>query len=94
MESHRPFQRSPYDNLYLSGDYTKTHVSSGGMEAAIFNANKVAELIASDKMGKSLSLNREFSPNEPLMKVMKPLTLLGMAGAVAGVIALIRKLFS
>ena len=35
MESHRPFQRSPYPNFYLTGDWTKTHVSSGGMEATI-----------------------------------------------------------
>jgi len=31
MEKRRPYQRSPYDNFYLTGDYTKTHVSSGGM---------------------------------------------------------------
>jgi 15-cis-phytoene desaturase len=93
MEEHRPFQRSPYENFYLTGDYTKTHVSSGGMEAAIWNANKVAELIAADKMGKTISLNREFENNEPIMKLIKPLTYGGMAAAGLGALALLRKLF-
>jgi uncharacterized protein with NAD-binding domain and iron-sulfur cluster len=83
MEKHRPFQRSPLDNFYLTGDYTKTHVSSGGMEAAIWNANKVAELIAADKLGQSLSLNKEFKVNEPLLKLMKPQVLGGAALAAA-----------
>lgn len=74
MESHRPFQRSPYENLYLTGDYTKTEVSSGGMEAAIWNANKVAELIAQDYMGRAINLNVEFRPKEPFMKAVRPLT--------------------
>ncbi len=60
MERHRPYQRSPLSNLYLTGDYTKTHVSSGGMEAAIWTANKCAELIAQDKLNKQLALNTEF----------------------------------
>ena len=92
MESHRPFQRSPYDNFYLTGDYTKTHVSSGGMEAAIWNANKVAELIAADKLGKTISLNSDYKPSEPFMKMMKPLTFAGMGAAALGVLALLRKL--
>jgi 15-cis-phytoene desaturase len=73
MEKHRPFQRSPYDNLYLTGDYTKTHVSSGGMEAAIWNSNKVAELIAQDKLGKTIDLNEEFNSDRgftPIIKVL------------------------
>jgi uncharacterized protein with NAD-binding domain and iron-sulfur cluster len=93
MEAHRPFQRSPYDNFYLTGDYTRTHVSSGGMEAAIWNANKVAELIALDKTGTTISLNKEFEPDEPLMKLIKPLTIAGMAGACLGLLALVRKVF-
>ncbi len=71
MEKRRPFQRSPYDNFYLTGDYTSTPVSSGGMEAAIWNANKVAELIAGDKLGKSLSLNTDFNPDRGLMPFIK-----------------------
>src|SRR5674536_131704 len=43
MEKRRPYQRSPYDNFYLTGDYTKTHVSSGGMEAATWTANHCSE---------------------------------------------------
>ncbi len=62
MEKHRPFQRSPYSNFYLTGDYTETHVSSGGMEAAIWTANKTAELIAMDKLGRKVSLNEEYKP--------------------------------
>jgi len=92
MEAHRPFQRSPYANFYLTGDYTKTHVSSGGMEAAIWNANKVAELIAADKMSTNVSLNKEFEPNEPLMKLMSPKVLGGGLLAVI-CLALLRKLF-
>jgi 15-cis-phytoene desaturase len=68
MERHRPFQRSPYDNFYLTGDYTKTHVSSGGMEAAIWNSNKVTELIAQDKLGMRVSLNIRYEPYERLMR--------------------------
>lgn len=92
MEKHRPFQRSPYRNLYLTGDYTKTHVSSGGMEAAIWNANKVAELIASDKLDKQVSLNVEFEANEPLVKYMRPLGIAGAAAAVLGALSLVRRL--
>lgn len=93
MEKHRPFQRSPYANFYLTGDYTKTHVSSGGMEAAIWNANKVTELIAGDKLDRQVSLNVEFETNEPLMKYMRPLALTGAAAAAVGAISLIRRLF-
>ncbi|MCG2796713.1 MAG: FAD-dependent oxidoreductase, partial [Actinomycetia bacterium] len=94
MEAHRPFQRSPYDNFYVTGDYTKTHVSSGGMEAAIWNANKVAELISSDKLGKTISLNIDYKPNEPLMKLMKPLTFIGLGGLALAMFSLLRKLIS
>jgi len=72
MEKRRPFQRSPYDNFYLTGDYTRTHVSSGGMEAAIWNANRVSELVAEDKLGKSISLNEDFNPDRGLMPYIKP----------------------
>lgn len=94
MEKHRPYQRSPYDNFYLSGDFTKTHVSSGGMEAAIWNSNHVAELIAADKLGKSISLNEEFNADRGLTPYLK----LGMryapyaAAALAG-LKLVKKVF-
>ncbi|MDD5747915.1 MAG: FAD-dependent oxidoreductase [Actinomycetota bacterium] len=91
MEEHRPFQRSPYDNFYITGDYTKTHVSSGGMEAAIWTANKTAELIAADKLGKQISLNIEFEPNEPFIKLMKPALIAGSAGAALWAVALAKK---
>lgn len=83
MEKHRPFQRSPYDNLYLTGDFTKTHVSSGGMEAAIWNANKVTELIAMDKLNKEISLNEEFKPRKGLTPLLKPASYVGTAAAGA-----------
>jgi len=89
MEKHRPFQRSPYENLYLAGDYTKTHVSSGGMEAAIWTSNKCAELIAQDKLGKTISLNEEFNADRgltPLIKVANR-----VAPALIGIL-LLRKL--
>jgi hypothetical protein len=54
------------------------------MEAAIWNANKAAELIAADKLGQAITLNREFKVNEPLMKLMKPSVLAGAALALAG----------
>ena len=92
MEEHRPFQRSPYANFYLTGDYTKTHVSSGGMEAAIWNANKVAELVAADKLGRRIDLNREFETDEPLMKLLKPMMIAGAIGAGLGLLSLLRKL--
>ncbi len=81
MEKHRPFQRSPYDNLYLAGDFTKTHVSSGGMEAAIWTSNHCAELIAADKLGKTISLNVEFVPERGLMPLIKPVMRYGPAAA-------------
>ncbi len=73
MDQYRPFQRSPYENFYLTGDYTKTHVSSGGMEAAIWTANKVAELIAADKLGKSVSLNVDYKPYELMVQASRAL---------------------
>ncbi|MFW6114096.1 MAG: FAD-dependent oxidoreductase, partial [Actinomycetota bacterium] len=79
MEKHRPYQRTPLDNLYLTGDYTKTHVSSGGMEAAIWNANHCAELIALDKMGKSVSLNVEWKPKKGFTPLIKPASYAGAA---------------
>jgi 15-cis-phytoene desaturase len=94
MESHRPFQRSPYKNLYLTGDYTRTHVSSGGMEAAIWNSNKTAELIAADKLGKTVSLNVEFRPNEPLMKMVKPLAAVVLGAATLGFLAFFKRIMS
>ena len=87
MESHRPYQRSPIDNLYLTGDYTKTHVSSGGMEAAIWNANHVAEVIALDKLGRTVSLNVEWKPKKGLTPLLKPAT---QVGAALGGLALAR----
>lgn len=90
MESKRPFQRSPYDNLYLTGDFTQTSVSSGGMEAAIWTANKTSELIAADKLAKKVSLNVEFEPNEPLLKAIRPLTY-GLGGLM--VFGLMRRIF-
>jgi uncharacterized protein with NAD-binding domain and iron-sulfur cluster len=67
MEKHRPYQRSPFTNLYLTGDWTKTHVSSGGMEAAIWTANHCTELIMADKFNKKISLNVEFEPKGPFL---------------------------
>jgi len=83
MEKHRPYQRSPLDNLYLAGDYTKTHVSSSGMEAAIWTANHCAEVIALDKLGKTVSLNVEWKPRKGFTPFLKPATLAGatLAGA-------------
>ena len=79
MEKHRPFQRSPFSNFYLTGDYTKTHVSSGGMEAAIWTANKCAELIAMDKLGRHETLNEEYKPYEWLIHFATVQRYVGMA---------------
>lgn len=67
MEKHRPYQRSPFANLYFTGDWTKTHVSSGGMEAAIWTANHCTELIVQDKLNKKVKLNVEFEPKGPFL---------------------------
>ena len=85
MEKHRPYQRSPYTNLYLTGDYTKTHVSSGGMEAAIWTANHCAELIAQDKLNQNITLNREFDPPKGFTPMIRPSV---YAGAGLAVLAL------
>jgi uncharacterized protein with NAD-binding domain and iron-sulfur cluster len=79
MEKRRPYQRSPLENLYLTGDYTKTHVSSGGMEAAIWNSNHCAELVALDKLGRTISLNVEWKPNKGLTPLLKPANQIGAA---------------
>ncbi len=86
MEAWRPFQRTPMDNLYLTGDYTRTHVSSGGMEAAIWTANKVAELVAADKMGKAISLNVEYEPYERMVHAVR--LLMPVQLAAMGLLAL------
>ncbi|HEY5531212.1 MAG TPA: FAD-dependent oxidoreductase [Candidatus Anoxymicrobiaceae bacterium] len=94
MEEFRPFQRSPLENFYMTGDFTKTHVSSGGMEAAIWTANKTAELIAADKMNKSLDLNVEYKPYDLMvqaMRIMEPLQYAGIAAL--GLWLLKKKLF-
>ncbi len=84
MEKHRPYQRSPMDNLYLTGDYTKTHVSSGGMEAAIWTSNHCAEVIALDKLGRTISLNVEWKPKQGFTPLLKPAN--QIAAALAGAI--------
>ena len=89
MEQRRPYQRSPLDNLYLAGDYTRTHVSSGGMEAAIWTANHCAEIIALDKLGKAHTLNVEWKPRKGLMPFIKPAF---QAGGALAFLALSRRL--
>jgi len=79
MEKHRPYQRSPLDNLYLTGDWTKTHVSSGGMEAAIWTANHCTELIMQDKFKKNVTLNKEFKAEGPLIFLFPLLRYVGPA---------------
>ncbi len=93
MEKHRPYQRSPYENLYITGDYTKTHVSSGGMEAAVWTANHCAEVIAADKLGRSISLNEDFDSDRDLMPFIKTATRLAPGGiALAAAPGLLRRL--
>ena len=43
------------------------------MEAAIWTANKVAELIAADKLGKSVSLNVDYKPYELMVQASRAL---------------------
>jgi uncharacterized protein with NAD-binding domain and iron-sulfur cluster len=94
MEKHRPFQRSPLANFYLTGDYTSTHVSSGGMEAAIWTANKCAEVIIQDKLGKIVNLNEEFNPSKALVPFIRPFMYGGLAAAVFVGYRVLRKLLS
>jgi len=91
MEKHRPFQRSPFSNFYLTGDYTKTHVSSGGMEAAIWTANKTAELVAADKLGRTVSLNQEFKPYSTLVRAAGIARLVSLALLALGAAAVLRR---
>lgn len=83
MEERRPYQRSPLDNLYLAGDYTRTHVSSGGMEAAVWTANRCAEIIALDRLGKAHTLNVEWKPRGGLVPLLRPATWAGGAAILA-----------
>jgi uncharacterized protein with NAD-binding domain and iron-sulfur cluster len=91
MEEHRPFQRSPYSNFYLTGDYTKTHVSSGGMEAAIWTANKTAEMVAMDKLGKEVSLNVEYKPFNMLVRAAGIMRIISGALLALGALVLIKR---
>jgi len=85
MEKHRPYQRSPFGNLYLTGDWTKTHVSSGGMEAATWTANHCTELIMADKFNKKITLNVEFKPEGPFLFLYPLIRYMGPAiAAVLG----------
>jgi hypothetical protein len=93
MERHRPYQRTPYPNLYLTGDYTKTHVSSGGMEAAIWTANHCSELIIQDKLGKRMELNVEFDPPKGLTPLVRPMMYAGGLFAALAALKLLKKLF-
>ena len=93
MEKHRPYQRSPYANFYLTGDWTKTHVSSGGMEAAIWTANHCAELIVQDRLKKSVKLTTEFEPDPglyPLLKTALPGVLIALTVAGIRIVKLLR----
>lgn len=93
MEKHRPYQKSPLEDLYITGDFTKTHVSSGGMEAAIWTANKCTELIAEDKLGKQISLNEEYKPKMGLLPLVKPAIIGAMVvGAAAAAIKALKVL--
>jgi len=89
MEAHRPYQRSPFSNFYLTGDYTKTPVSSGGMEAAIWTANHCSELILQDKLKKNVVLNTEFKPPKALVPFIRPAMYAGTAAALYGAVRLI-----
>ncbi|MBU1672296.1 MAG: FAD-dependent oxidoreductase [Actinobacteria bacterium] len=91
MESFRPYQRSPIDNLYLTGDYTRTHVSSGGMEAAIWTANHTAELIARDKLETCADLNVEYEPYERLMRANDSMDLLALLAALMALFLVFRR---
>lgn len=79
MESRRPYQRSPLDNLYLCGDYTRAPGSPGGMEAAVWTANHCAELIALDKLGKTAPLNVEWKPRKGFLPLVKAAVRAGTA---------------
>jgi 15-cis-phytoene desaturase len=92
MEEHRPFQRTPYSNFYLTGDYTKTHVSSGGMEAAIWTANKTAELVAMDKLGKDVPLNIEYKPYNMLVRAAGIMRVVSYVLMALGACALLKRI--
>jgi hypothetical protein len=55
------------------------------MEAATWTANHCAELIAADKLGKTISLNEDFNPDRGLMPYIKPAMRYGppLLGALA-----------
>ena len=57
------------------------------MEAAIWNANHCAEIIALDKLGKTVSLNVEWKPKKGFTPFLKPAT---QAGIVLAGVALAR----
>jgi hypothetical protein len=58
------------------------------MEAAVWTANRCAEIIALDKLGKAHTLNVDWKPRKGLTPFMKPAFLGG--GALA-VLALARR---
>ncbi|MFW6113521.1 MAG: hydroxysqualene dehydroxylase [Actinomycetota bacterium] len=50
MDRYRPSQRTPYLNLYLCGDYTRTFISAG-MENACASASLAVGSILEDRLG-------------------------------------------
>jgi uncharacterized protein with NAD-binding domain and iron-sulfur cluster len=50
IDRYRPAQRSPYPNLYLCGDYTRTFIAAG-MENACASANLASGYILEDCLG-------------------------------------------
>ena len=54
-EKHRPTQRTPYLNLYLCGDYTKTFISAG-MENACASAHLAVGHLLAEHLGLEAAL--------------------------------------
>lgn len=92
-DEYRPTQRTPIDNFYLAGDFTKAG-HSAGMEGAVVSGKLVTTTILQDKQGvvKDLVLKARFSQGFiPLIK-LQPFAVAALAGLL--ILRRLKKKFS
>lgn len=82
VDKYRPIQRTPYPNLYLCGDYTKSFIAAG-MENACASANIAAGNILKDHAGIEIELFKKANYTGPMMRKITGVAALGTGMAVS-----------
>lgn len=88
MDEYRPTQRTPIDNFYMAGDFTKAG-HSAGMEGAVVSGKMVTSTIMQDKQGIVTNLVTKAHFKKGLIPLIKlqPVMVVGLAALL-----LLRKL--